>query len=312
MAREKGLSLLPCIIVDCPSGIPCVPGRICISQGLSNNFRWLQILKDIGQSIICKENPVKKIIAVANQKGGVGKTTTSVNLCAALALAGKSVLLVDLDPQSNATSGVSIEVSGASVYECLMERRLVENVILPTNIKGLEVLSSHADLVGAEVELSTVEDRELALKSVLAGVEGYEFIVLDCPPALGLLTINGLVAATDLVIPVQCEYFAMEGLGRLMGNVERVRESFNPSLELLGILLTMYDSRINLSRQVQEEIRGYFKEKVFQTVIPRNVALAEAPSHGKPVLSYNAGSSGAKAYLELAEELLNHGKESVG
>lgn len=193
-----------------------------------------------------------------------------------------------------------------------MERRILDNVILPTNITGLKILPSKADLVGAEVELANVEDREKNLRVVLSQVQGYDYIVLDCPPALGLLTINGLVAATDLLIPVQCEYFAMEGLGRLMGNVERVREAFNPGLDLLGILLTMYDSRINLSRQVQDEIRGFFKEKVFQTVIPRNVALAEAPSHGKPVLSYNAASSGARAYLDLAEELLNHGKESVG
>ncbi len=252
-----------------------------------------------------------KIIAIANQKGGVGKTTTSVNLAAALAVSGKKVLLVDLDPQANASSGVSVEATNGSIYECLMQRCLIEKVIIPTEINGLWILPSKADLVGAEVELSTVEDREGVLKSVLAEIEGYDYIVLDCPPALGLLTINALVGATDLIVPVQCEYFAMEGLGRLLGNVERIRESFNPALDLLGIVLTMYDSRINLSRQVQDEIRGYFKEKVFQTVIPRNVALAEAPSHGKPVLSYNAASSGAKAYLDLVEELLRHGKESV-
>ena len=253
-----------------------------------------------------------KIIAIANQKGGVGKTTTSVNIAAALAISGKKVLMIDLDPQANATSGVSVEAVNGSIYECLMQRCLIDSVVIPTNIHGFWVLPSKADLVGAEVELSSVEDREAALKSVLVGVEGYDYIVLDCPPALGLLTINALVAATDLIVPVQCEYFAMEGLGRLLGNVERIRESFNPALDLLGIVLTMYDSRINLSRQVQDEIRGYFKEKVFQTVIPRNVALAEAPSHGKPVISYNAGSSGAKAYLDLVQELLNYGKESVG
>ena len=253
-----------------------------------------------------------KIIAIANQKGGVGKTTTSVNLAAALAVSGKKVLLVDLDPQANATSGVSVEATNGSIYECLMQGCLIEGVIIPTEINGLWILPSKADLVGAEVELSTVEDRERVLKRVLRGIEGYDFIMLDCPPALGLLTINALVAASNLIVPVQCEYFAMEGLGRLLGNVERIRESFNPALDLLGIVLTMYDSRINLSRQVQDEIRGYFKEKVFQTVIPRNVALAEAPSHGKPVLSYNAASSGAKAYLDLVQELLNHGKESLG
>lgn len=255
---------------------------------------------------------MKKIIAIANQKGGVGKTTTSVNLAAALAISGKKALLVDLDPQANASSGVSVEAANGSIYECLMQRSLIESVVIPTNISGLWVLPSKADLVGAEVELAAVDDREGVLKNVLTGTEGYDYIVLDCPPAFGLLTINALVAATDLIVPVQCEYFAMEGLGRLLGNVEQIRESFNPALDLLGIVLTMYDSRINLSRQVQDEIRGYFKEKVFQTVIPRNVALAEAPSHGKPVLSYNAASSGAKAYLDLVQELLNHGKESLG
>jgi len=255
---------------------------------------------------------VKKVIAIANQKGGVGKTTTSVNLAAALAMSGKKVLLVDLDPQANASSGVSVEPTNGSIYECLMQRSFNEKVVIPTDINGLWILPSKADLVGAEVELAAVEDREGVLKQVLTGIEGYDYIVLDCPPALGLLTINALVAATDLIIPVQCEYFAMEGLGRLLGNVERIRESYNPDLDLLGIILTMYDSRINLSRQVQDEIREYFKEKVFQTVIPRNVALAEAPSHGKPVLSYNAASSGAKAYLDLVQELLSHGKESIG
>ncbi|MGE0472639.1 MAG: ParA family protein [Nitrospirales bacterium] len=257
---------------------------------------------------------MKKIIAIANQKGGVGKTTTSVNLAAALAMSGEKVLLVDLDPQANASSGVSVEATDGSIYECLMQRSFNDKVILPTDINGLWIIPSKADLVGAEVELAAVEDREGVLKCVLTdiNIKGYDYIVLDCPPALGLLTINALVAASDLIIPVQCEYFAMEGLGRLLGNVERIRESYNPDLELLGIVLTMYDSRINLSRQVQDEIREYFKEKVFHTVIPRNVALAEAPSHGKPVLSYNAASSGAKAYLDLVQELLSHGKESVG
>ena len=173
-------------------------------------------------------------------------------------------------------------------------------------------MASKGDLVGAEIELSNLPDRQSVLKSVLDGVQNYDFIVIDCPPAFGLLTINALVVASGLIIPVQCEYYAMEGLGRLLGNVERIRESFNPDLAIQGIVLTMYDSRINLSRQVQDEIREFFKEKVFQTVIPRNVALAEAPSHGKPVLSYNSASSGAKAYLDLAKELLTNGKKSIG
>lgn len=193
-----------------------------------------------------------------------------------------------------------------------MDGRLVDNVIIPTRIHGLDVVASKSDLVGAEIELSNLPDRQSVLKNVLDEVKNYDFVIIDCPPAFGLLTINALVAASGLIIPVQCEYYAMEGLGRLLGNVDRIREAFNPGLTIQGIVLTMYDSRINLSRQVQDEIRGFFKEKVFQTIIPRNVALAEAPSHGKPVLSYNSASSGAKAYLDLAKEILTNGKESIG
>ncbi len=253
-----------------------------------------------------------RTIAIANQKGGVGKTTSAINISAALATIGQSVLLIDLDPQANATSGVSVEPNDATIYECLMERQLIKSVILPTDIHGFNIIPSKGDLVGAEIEISNLADRETILKTIVGEIEDYDFVIIDCPPAFGLLTINALVAASALIVPVQCEYYAMEGLGSLMGNVERIRDSFNANLDLQGILLTMYDSRINLSRQVESEIRGFFKEKVFQTVIPRNVALAEAPSHGKPVLSYNAASSGAKAYLDLAKEILANGKESIG
>ena len=255
---------------------------------------------------------MKHIIAIANQKGGVGKTTTVINIGAALASSGKSVLLIDLDPQANATSGVSVEPNGATIYECIIENRLVYSSILPTCIHGLNIIPSNGDLVGAEIELSNLAGRESILKTIVEDIQGHDFVIIDCPPAFGLLTINALVAASALIVPVQCEYYAMEGLGRLMGNIERIRDSFNHDLDLQGIVLTMYDSRINLSRQVESEIRGFFKEKVFQTVIPRNVALAEAPSHGKPVLSYNAASNGAKAYLDLAKEILANGKESIG
>jgi chromosome partitioning protein len=255
---------------------------------------------------------VTRIIAIANQKGGVGKTTSAINIGAALATCGKSVLLIDLDPQANATSGVSVEPEGATIYECLIERALINSVILPTCIHGLSIIPSKGDLVGAEIEVSNLADRESILKTIVGEIQAHDFVIIDCPPAFGLLTINALVAASALIVPVQCEYYAMEGLGRLMGNIDRIRDSFNPDLDLEGILLTMYDSRINLSRQVQDEIRGFFKEKVFQAVIPRNVALAEAPSHGKPVLSYNAASSGAQAYLDLAKEILANGKESIG
>ncbi len=227
-------------------------------------------------------------------------------------MSGKSVLLIDLDPQANATSGVALNPKDSTIYECLLERRLIKESILPTCIYGFNVIPSKGDLVGAEIELSDLDDRETILQGIVRDIVDYDFVVIDCPPAFGLLTINALVAASALIIPVQCEYYAMEGLGRLMGNVERIRDSFNPSLRLRGIVLTMYDSRINLSRQVQQEIREFFKEKVFQTIIPRNVALAEAPSHGKPVLSYNAASSGARAYLDLAKEILTNGKESLG
>ncbi|MEE8126494.1 MAG: ParA family protein [Nitrospirales bacterium] len=255
---------------------------------------------------------MNNIIAIANQKGGVGKTTTAINISASLAVSGKSVLLIDLDPQANATSGVSVETEGATIYECLIEQRLLDKVILPTRIHGFSVLPSKGDLVGAEIELSNISDRESILKYVIKDLQSYDFVIIDCPPAFGLLTLNAFVAASSLIIPVQCEYYAMEGLGRLMGNIGRIRDSLNPKLSLKGIVLTMYDSRINLSRQVQTEIRSFFKDQVFQTVIPRNVALAEAPSHGRPVLSYNAASSGAKAYLDLAKEILTNGKESVG
>jgi chromosome partitioning protein len=255
---------------------------------------------------------VKTVIAIANQKGGVGKTTSAINISAALATCGKSVVLIDLDPQANATSGMSIEPEGETIYECLMKRELIKSAILPTCIHGLSIIPSKGDLVGAEIEISNMADRESILKNIVNEIQGHDFVIIDCPPAFGLLTINALVAASDLIVPVQCEYYAMEGLGRLVGNIERIRDSLNQDLELQGILLTMYDSRINLSRQVQSEIRGFFKEKVFQAVIPRNVAVAEAPSHGKPVLSYNAASSGAKAYIDLAKEILANGKESIG
>lgn len=254
-----------------------------------------------------------KVVAVANQKGGVGKTTTSVNLSAALALAGRSVLLVDVDPQANATSGLGLDSRSLSrtTYDCLVRDLKAVEVVCATSVPRLFAIPSNADLAGAEVELVTMPNRETVLKAALASVQNrFEFILLDCPPALGLLTINALVAASSVLVPVQCEYYAMEGLGRLMANLQRVQDSLNPDLVIEGILLTMFDPRNSLSRQVVEEIRGHFKDKVYQSVIPRNVTLAEAPSYGRPVHLYNAASAGSLAYLELAKEFTKHGKES--
>ncbi|TKB70460.1 MAG: ParA family protein [Nitrospira sp.] len=258
---------------------------------------------------------MSRIIAVANQKGGVGKTTTSINLSASLAMAEHPVLLVDLDPQANATSGVGLgtENSSASLYDCLLRGIPAKEAIRSTLVSHLSVLPSNQDLAGAEIELVPLDERESALKRVFDGLRhDFDYIIIDCPPALGLLTINALVAASSVLVPVQCEYYAMEGLGRLMSNIARVQGSLNQDLELEGILLTMYDSRNSLSRQVAEEIRSHFKDKVYQSVIPRNVALAEAPSYGRPILLYNAASTGCQAYVELAKELLSHGEKSAG
>jgi chromosome partitioning protein len=253
---------------------------------------------------------VARVIAIVNQKGGVGKSTTAVNLGAFLATDGHDVLLVDLDPQANATSGLGVprERVRISTYDLLLGDTSPADAVAPTAVSGLYLIPSTIHLAGAEVELAGIPDREYRLRRVLRDVQ-FSMILIDCPPSLGLLTLNALVAATEALIPIQCEYYALEGLVHLLDTIDLVKRHLNPELELAGVLLTMYDPRTNLSAQVEEEVRRHFGDRVYRTVIPRSVRLAEAPSHGKPVSLYDPGSRGAQAYRELAEEVMRRGQQ---
>jgi chromosome partitioning protein len=250
------------------------------------------------------------ILAIANQKGGVGKTTTAINLSAALALEGLQCVLIDCDPQANSSSGLGVARDGdhASVYDLITGNASIDTLLLPTPIETLKIIPGSRNLIGANLELVDSKDRETRLRDALKELRiAYDFIILDCPPALDLLTLNALVAADRLLVPMQAEYFALEGVSELLGTIGRVQQAFNPKLELEGVVLTMYDERTNLAQQVTENLKGFFGDKLYKTAIPRNIRLAEAPSHGKPVQLYDQRSRGTDAYTELAQELLaNH------
>lgn len=252
-----------------------------------------------------------KIISLANQKGGVGKTTTTINLAASLAVLEQKVLIIDADPQANSTSGFGFDVKNvqASIYECIVDDMEPEKVVLKTEIANLDIIPSHIDLVGAEIEMLNLPNREHVLRNTISKLkDNYDFILIDCSPSLGLITVNSLTASDSVIIPVQCEYFALEGLGKLLNTIKIIQNRLNKALEIEGFLLTMFDSRLNLSNQVYEEVKRHFQDMVFDTVIQRNVKLSEAPSYGKPVVLYDASSKGAINHMNLAREILqrNH------
>jgi chromosome partitioning protein len=254
-----------------------------------------------------KKIEMGKIIALANQKGGVGKTTTTINLAASLATLEKSVLVVDADPQANASSGLGVNIQevDCSLYECIIDKTDVREAIYTTDIEGLDIIPSHIDLVGAEIEMLNLDNRERVIKNLLAPIQkDYDYILIDCSPSLGLITVNALTAADSVIIPVQCEYFALEGISKLLNTIKIIKSKLNQRLEIEGFLLTMYDSRLRLANQIYDEVKRHFQELVFKTVIQRNVKLSESPSHGLPVILYDADSTGSKNHLALAKEII--------
>lgn len=252
---------------------------------------------------------LSKVIAIANQKGGVGKTTTAVNLSSCLAFKGKKVLIIDIDPQGNTTSGLGVDKKSInkSIYDVLINDETIENALMNTALENLKICTSNIQLVGAEVELVSVISRETRMKVAISSIRNnYDFILIDCPPSLGLLTLNALTAADTILVPIQCEYYALEGLSQLMNTVKLVQRHLNPALDVEGVVLTMFDARTNLSIQVVEDVKKHFKNKVYRTVIPRNVRLSEAPSFGLPIILYDEKSKGAECYLELAQEVIDY------
>ena len=247
-----------------------------------------------------------KIISIANQKGGVGKTTTAINLSTAMVAIDKKVLLIDADPQGNASTGLGIleNERNPSLYELLTNGEFDKNSIKKTNIPNLDIISASKDLAASEIELADIKNREFRLKNILDKIDSYDYFFIDCPPALGLLTINGLVAASSVIVPLQCEFFALEGLSALTNTIESIKKNFNDKLEIEGVVLTMHDKRNSLSDLVENDVRGHFGNKVYKTIIPRNVRVSEAPSHGKPVLLYDTNCVGSKAYIDLAKEVI--------